>query len=251
MAEDKPPRERRTITFGEASALLAVVGVGVYVLGLLALRVPLSRTYTGDYAASWYAVSLVPRTTVVGQGLVLLGFPLLLTLVASLLFVFQQLGVMAFGSRFAERQAIAFALGLTVVALAASAIIILLAPLLPEFSVLEWALLGLPAALVWGLAYWTRTIQLSRGGWLPEVTSARALWRLAVFGLAPLVFVVAFTIAATRGEPPLSAVQIDASTRVEGKLLAHVDRFWYVFDEHGTLVAVPNREVTEVRISSR
>ena len=39
------------------------------------------------------------------------------------------------------------------------------------------------------------------------------------------------------------------SSSVEGRLLAHVDRFWYVFDKRGILIALPDEGVTEVRIS--
>jgi len=68
-------------------------------------------------------------------------------------------------------------------------------------------------------------------------------------GLAT-AFVVAFTIAVTRSEPPLPTVKISASTNIEGKLVAHAERFWYVFDEQGNLVALPEQNVTEVRISA-
>ena len=91
-------------------------------------------------------------------------------------------------------------------------------------------------------------MRLSPGHWWPAVVDARRLWRIAIFGLA-LAFVGAFTIAVIRGEPPLPAVQLTANISVEGKLLAHVERFWYVLDKDGSVVAVPEDDVTEVRIS--
>ena len=89
--------------------------------------------------------------------------------------------------------------------------------------------------------------------WWPEATNVRALRIILVLGLV-LVFVASFALAVTRDAlllPPV-AVQRTASPsdEVAGKLLAHVDRFWYVFDEQGTLVAVPDEEVTEVRLSA-
>jgi hypothetical protein len=128
-------------------------------------------------------------------------------------------------------------------------------PGVSNYSLFEWLVLLLPSVLTWYLALRTRTILIrppGSGRWgLPEVARPRALWRIAALGLAG-AFVAAFAVGVTRGEPPLPAVQITASTSVEGKLLAHLDRFWYVFvfDEHGTLVAVTDEEVTEVRISS-
>ena len=37
---------------------------------------------------------------------------------------------------------------------------------------------------------------------------------------------------------------------MEGTLLTHVDRYWYVFDLKGNLVAVPDDHVTNVNICS-
>ncbi len=55
-------------------------------------------------------------------------------------------------------------------------------------------------------------------------------------------------MAAATGSPPLPPVQVAACTHIEGDLLGHVDGFWYVFDEQGTLVSIPDKDVTEVRI---
>jgi hypothetical protein len=41
----------------------------VYALGFIALIVPITRTYTGEFPESWYAVSLFPNITVAGHGL--------------------------------------------------------------------------------------------------------------------------------------------------------------------------------------
>ena len=65
----------------EVSALFAVVAGTVYVVGLFALWVPLATQITHDFSTSWYAVSLIPQVTVVGQGIrTLLGWPVLLVL---------------------------------------------------------------------------------------------------------------------------------------------------------------------------
>ena len=78
----KQPPKRRAIPLGEVSGLMVGVSVGLYILGLVSLWVPWAHTYTGgDYATAWYAVSLIPRTTVIGQGLWLGSVPLLMTLV--------------------------------------------------------------------------------------------------------------------------------------------------------------------------
>ena len=51
-----------------ASGLIALVGGMTYGLGLLALWIPISRTYTHDLTAAWYAASLAPKTMVAGLG---------------------------------------------------------------------------------------------------------------------------------------------------------------------------------------
>ena len=97
---------------------------------------------------------------------------------------------------------------------------------------------------------WIRSaLRFNRDSWLPEVSSKKRIWRATIVSLI-LIFIVAFIIAITRGVPPLPTIQVTAETNVEGKLLTHVDRFWYVFDEQGILVALPDEEVTKVRISS-
>jgi MFS family permease len=72
--------------YGGVSALLAAIAAGIYVLGLVSLLVPIMATYSKDFTAAWYAVSLVPNTTVAGQGVKQLVFgPLTYLLLASLL----------------------------------------------------------------------------------------------------------------------------------------------------------------------
>jgi hypothetical protein len=83
--EARTQSEGQTISFGEASAFLGVLAVAVYCVGIVTLWVPLARTYTsGDYSTAWYAVSLIPRTTVIGKGILLIAFPLLVSMMAIL-----------------------------------------------------------------------------------------------------------------------------------------------------------------------
>ena len=51
-----------------ASGLLAVLGAMTYVLGMFALWVPVTRTYTHSFYTAWHAASLVPRNVVAGLG---------------------------------------------------------------------------------------------------------------------------------------------------------------------------------------
>jgi len=242
--EDRQQPEHRTITFGEASALVVVLGAGVYVLGLLALWAPLAHTYTGNYVTAWYAVSLLPRTAIIGQGLLLIGAPLLITLgffVMDLVLVAVVQSVsrreeMGLGRASLTAVGIAGGLlgGLALIGKIANPIRLDKNP-----SYLDWLLPFLPVLAIgaYTISYsflWSKVSTLGRG--------------MVVVGLAS-VLVTAFTLALTRETPALPAVQITANTSVEGELLTHVDGFWHVFDEQGTLVAIPDDDVSEVRIN--
>src|SRR5215203_2417962 len=66
----------------EVSAFFAVIAGTVYVVGLFALWIPLATQVTQDFSTSWYAISLIPHVTVVGQGIrTLLGWPVLTLLI--------------------------------------------------------------------------------------------------------------------------------------------------------------------------
>jgi uncharacterized membrane protein YhaH (DUF805 family) len=67
-------------SFAELSALVVIFGVSIYVLGLFAVWVPITLTYTHDFSTAWYAVSLVPQPTMAGFGVRQLLYPLLITI---------------------------------------------------------------------------------------------------------------------------------------------------------------------------
>lgn len=67
-------------SIGDIAALATAMGVAIYVLGLVGLAIPIRTRFTGDMATAWYAVSLLPRTVVAGQGLrIWVQWPLLFT----------------------------------------------------------------------------------------------------------------------------------------------------------------------------
>ena len=118
-----------------------------------------------------------------------------------------------------------------------------------SFWVLALMLLG-PSLLVNVVvgAYWlgfdvSMTVDIA-----DKKVGRRTFLRILVFASLAFIFVAALAMAAATGSPPLPPVQVAASTHIEGDLLGHVDGFWYVFDEQGTLVSIPDKDVTEVRI---
>jgi len=80
--------------------------------------------------------------------------------------------------------------------------------------------------------------------------------RRALFISLGIVFLSAFLAAFTLtfvSEPPLPPVvvkRVDGRLKVEGELLTHVDAQWYVFNQQGNLVAIPDREVKNAEICS-
>ena len=73
------------IGLAEVGALITVVGAAIYVLGLLGLVWPIHKRWNNDASTTWYAMSLIPRTVVAGQGMrIFVGFP---TIMATLLLI--------------------------------------------------------------------------------------------------------------------------------------------------------------------
>ena len=67
----------------EVAALITVVGAATYGLGLLGVAWPIHKRWHNDAATTWYAISLIPRAVVAGQGMrIFVGFP---TIMATLL----------------------------------------------------------------------------------------------------------------------------------------------------------------------
>jgi hypothetical protein len=62
---------------GDLAAVVTVAGIAIYVMGLIGLSVTIFKV-TDDFSTAWYAVSLLPRTVVAGQGVRLwLRWPLI------------------------------------------------------------------------------------------------------------------------------------------------------------------------------
>ena len=56
------------IGIAQLATLLTAAGVAIYVLGLVGLALSINLTFTEKWFTAWYAVSLMPRTVVAGQG---------------------------------------------------------------------------------------------------------------------------------------------------------------------------------------
>lgn len=56
------------LNLGDMVAILTVAGIAIYVVGLVGLTLALRLRLTDDMSTAWYAVALLPRTSVAGQG---------------------------------------------------------------------------------------------------------------------------------------------------------------------------------------
>jgi hypothetical protein len=285
MSEDEAPSEKShedkgspeksfRFSLAEVSALLAVFGAMTYVLGLFALWVPIARAYTHDFTSAWYAASLVPKTIIAGQGVKeLLGLPLFTVLGVVVVIMIRQLTLRSDEdtAEAAFRRFSWFLIAITAICvpffgyyplfktLTSSAMegsyVDVLGVYLEHFRYIQnyaaaWVVL-LGASLTALYLSYNREflgLQLSSENPLPKVTDRRLVLSsfALVFGLS---FLGGFVNTSLYSQPPMPTVEITGTSKVEGALLTHTEGFWYVFNQDGELIAIPDDEVKTVRVS--
>ena len=251
------------IGFAEVAALITVVGAATYGLGLLGVAWPIHKRWHNDAATTWYAISLIPRAVVAGQGMrIFVGFPTimatlllmwwlivfpilrLLSVVASdlaawVVGVFALLALLAGGYwllRSKYRRRIQWLLGPT--------------PDHPRYGWLVWITVGLavPTFFVAGrLAAGAMEVQTT----FPYITVDVSLLVVAI-ALTFLASSLLQLIDATAIDPQLPTVEIallDGTQRVlEGKLLIHTEGVVHFFDEQHKLTSMPDSMITSLRL---
>lgn len=248
--------------FAEVAALITVLGAAIYGLGLLGFAWPIHKRWHNDAAATWYAISLIPRAVVAGQGVrIFVGFPTVMAtlLLAWWLVVFPVLRLV---SEVASDLAAWFVGVLALVVLLAGG---------------YWLLNKYRRRVQWLLG---PTPEHPRYGWLVWVTGGLAVptffvaGRLAAgaievrpafpyFAADPSLLAVAVALTflassllqlidATAIDPPLPTVEIGLAdgTRetVEGKLLIHTEGVVHFFDEERNLTSMPDGRVRSVKV---
>jgi hypothetical protein len=100
--------------------------------------------------------------------------------------------------------------------------------------------MGIPIALLTLDVFFQSEAILPRfPGW---VTMLKAI--ILIFVLNSIsAFIVAFT-----GEPQLPKIALNGSTTAEGRLVAHVDGIWYIFDDNGKLAGIPDDKAGRVLV---
>jgi len=251
------------IGIAEVAALITVVGAAIYGLGLLGVAWPIHKRWQNDAATTLYAVSLIPRAVVAGQGIrILMGFP---TLVATLLLVWSLLvfPVLPLVSAVAS-DLVGWIVGiLALVALLAGGYWLLRSmyrrgyqwllgptPDHPRYRWLIWTttLIAVPTFFVAGrLAAGAIEVQAA----LPYLTFDLSLL-VAAIALSFLASSLLQLVDATAIDPPLPTVEIvlaDGTQRaLVGKLLVHIEGVVYFFDEQRRLTSMPDGKISSVRI---
>ena len=245
-------------------ALITVLGTAIYITGLIALCWPIYRLLTNDASTGLYAAALVPRTVVAGQGIrIFVGFPLVAALCLLIVVSMAQWErVMAQWERdilewvFATPPNGANVLHQILVGFVATLIALffivsvkkLLTQGLFDFF---FTPINKPDASPFTLF----SIVLSAtggavGGWV-ILTADPVNWQTLLLALG--VFFGAIVIGgipdAVSIDPPLPRVTVTQITKTgekhyEGKLVAHFEGHWYVFqdseDQENVLHMIPD-----------
>jgi hypothetical protein len=271
----------KTISIGQLVTLLTAAGVAIYVLGLIGIAVSIYFTFAKTWSTAWYAVSLMPRTVVAGQGVRIWRQSWVLAVAPLVIF-----SSYFFIANAIERLLITFTdlpyrhattYGPLVVLLV---LFIVLAPLREPLHRLWLRHRGSASSVSERSAYetskpppvrymlpWTIGIPLYVFGFGISIVGSYIVvtnitpvnWNSITVGvLLFLVGALSIAIRSTRGmEQPLPPVLLlergEASLKrgqpyATGWLVAHSDGYWHLFNNRHVLVSVPDDRVNEARV---
>jgi hypothetical protein len=261
-----------TIGIGELATLITAAAAIVYVLGLLAVSWPIFARITNNPIDTWYAVSLIPKTIVAGQGVrILLQYPLVVTffygLVNMVMSIATDVALLATGS-------LVVRLVVKIIFLVLELLIILTVLLQPQtrwvlgsvadafeaedipssLIVLTYALFLLLLGPVLYVGRLFRDAIVVKDLQLPP----QIIWNgTSIFHAVLFLFLISFFIAlpaAMVADPPLPTVEITTQSddsndvTVTGHLVAHTDGVWHFFDEENTLISLRDDKVDVARV---
>ncbi len=211
------------------------------------MAIPLWRTDAGNFTTAWYAVTMVPKGIVAGQGVrIWVQFPLLLTLMVLLaVWLWQHWPLLI--------QAL---LLLTIVVfwyISTSLYVRKMAKKVPGVG-RAWARVTYGLLAIAGVFIGASAAQLTEsGGW--DATSFAILFFGNFLAGLPMAILV---------DPPLPRVEIrlkeerpkedidQVSNYCVGRLVAHTDGFWHLFVENQErLLSIPDDRVIAVRTFDR
>lgn len=257
---------------GTGAGVLALVGALLYVVGLVALLLPIWNIYTHNLADAWYETSLAPRTMVIGLGIgQLLTMPMLLSLVVTIWFVWTVREV-EFGDRQISKRTRHLVSTLLLTLVFFLSFLVGIRPLLEldpdplppryaRYALIGWTAIGMFIGLFkWSAIEWadgrrdevgtehapkeseaatsTNEDKTRPLGYTPRQEVSLIFLLKYVGTVAGIVFLYMLlaALAATYAQaPPLPKAELTtkADRMKVGPLLAHTDSFWYLFDDEG------------------
>lgn len=267
-----------TIGIAQLATLLTAAGVAIYVLGLVGLALSINLTFTEKWSTAWYAVSLMPRTVVAGQGVRIwrrgvVRIVILIVLGNILGTVIVQVGrtvkqavdqylAHVFLYPFGEPIA---ATGIVAVISMVVALVFVVAVArtmgrLYQRKVDDNAPQHRHLSLVTAASFWIIGGGMSLAGaylasmGLPLNSDDPVKWDNITVGFL-IILVALFFIAipaADRIEHPLPRVTLinagEATPNTVGWLVAHSDGYWHLFDSQHVLLSIPDERVVEARV---
>lgn len=260
---DKNPSAwwRRLVDLG---AFFAVPPAVAYVLGLIAFWMQLSVAYTFSEAwTTWYAAILAPKLLIVGIGIAVIGRAISLAITLAWILLVIAKHRTAKEDRPEPQRDLTTAMVyriLPTMMLLLALDLVLVTFLSQSFNTdfgLRFALI--PVVLLYTLFVYFQFRQGSGFSHIKAVLSYFPRWSLETPLIAFLLLLVVFTFYPTDVstpcftnrpyEEPENARDNSFPTGQQGRLIAHTDGYWYVFDRRGDLLAIPDAERDSVEIS--
>jgi len=208
-------------------------------LGILALWVPIAKNFTYDLAGSWYAVSIVPKTTVIGQGLIRLFVPVAIYSVLIAVALYPDYG------RRLNSEMWKFALPKI------AAFIAILVPLTwmvtldfvgnEHFVLWEYAVGLISPSPIFVAGLWMRNLVRSR---IEHDTRRRFAIKAVIVVLVSTTVAsfLAFGVIPHRPSLPWVDLKPGSDSVEDGRLLTHSEGYWYIIEPDGEVFAVPDDE---------
>jgi hypothetical protein len=243
------------ISVADLAALVTVIGVSVYVAGLLGLTIAIRvRTLTDDILTAWYVVTLLPRPDVAGQGVkIWLTWPLPIALLIVMLDTFAEhfgiSGTLDKITPFIGLMVLAFFLVLTLRHMKEE----------KDDYLKGHYIAATVIAAAGGLLMSEGSLLVVRGAREADIPVIRVLTHGEFFGL--IVFIIGSLFVGVAGaavlSQPLPRVYVDPDRTFSSPppaflahdlyLVAHSEGHWhFVDDDENKLVSVPDRVVLAV-----
>jgi hypothetical protein len=239
------PASDGAITIGSLATILTVAGVTIYVLGLIGLAIPIRREFTQDLSTAWYAVALIPKTVVAGQGVrIWLRWPFVFTAILFIATILiKPYPIIADLLLLVPVFIATYFLWTRVQRLSARTIILV-----------NVAVVAGSGTIIFGIISFTQWLFFRNAVLLPSFLSSTGHSITSILLTLLGTFLLGIGPAITEA-PPLPEVKVTKrSGGEEGPeppkrhLVAHSDGFWHFFDENNDLLSIPDDQVSYVRV---